>query len=91
VSLAQRSWARTVWIACPDAIDSPNSADPDERRKDTVRAVIEKKSVINLVEAFGVSLKHYLRGEEGVFYEDLWHLVRRTLLRSLIGPTLFLM
>ena len=33
------------------------------------RSMIEKKSVINLLEAFAVSLKHYLRGEDGIIYK----------------------
>lgn len=40
------------------------------------RVLVEKKTVINLVEAFSVAIKHYLRGEEGIFYEDLFHLVK---------------
>ena len=32
--------------------------------------------MINLIEAFSISIKHYLRGEEGVFYEDLYHLIK---------------
>lgn len=32
--------------------------------------------MINLVEAFAVAVKHYLRGEEGVYYVDLYHLVK---------------
>lgn len=32
------------------------------------RSVIEKKTVINLVEAFSVAIKHYLRGEDGIYY-----------------------
>lgn len=45
-----------------------------EQRK--ARALIEKKTIMNLLEGFGVSVKHYLRGEEGIFYEDLYHLVK---------------
>jgi|SRR5712671_2062843 len=30
------------------------------------RVLIEKKTVLNLIDAFGVSVKHYLRGEEGM-------------------------
>jgi len=45
----------------------------EERR---ARALVEKKTIINLIEAFGVSVKHYLRGEEGIYYEDLYHLVK---------------
>jgi len=32
--------------------------------------------VLNLVEGFSVSVKHYLRGEEGIRYEDLYHLTK---------------
>ncbi|KAG6861174.1 hypothetical protein C0995_002981 [Termitomyces sp. Mi166 len=35
--------------------------------------MVERKSVINLLEAFAVSLKHYLRGEDD---RDLYHLVK---------------
>lgn len=40
------------------------------------RVILEKKTVINLLEAFAVSVKHYLRGEDGVHYQDLFHLVK---------------
>lgn len=29
------------------------------------RVLIEKKTMLNLIDAFGVAVKHYLRGEEG--------------------------
>lgn len=31
-----------------------------------VRVLVEKKTVLNLVDAFCVSVKHYLRGEGGM-------------------------
>ncbi|KAF5381539.1 hypothetical protein D9615_005618 [Tricholomella constricta] len=40
------------------------------------RSLIEKKSVINLIEAYAISIKHYLRGEDGIYYEDLYYLVK---------------
>ncbi|KAG6865356.1 hypothetical protein C0991_003208 [Blastosporella zonata] len=40
------------------------------------RSIVEKKSVINLLEAYAVSLKHYLRGEDGIYYQDLYYLVK---------------
>ncbi len=55
----------------PAAKDDPST--PEQRK---IRALIEKKTVINLIEAFAVSVKHYLRGEEGVYYVDLYHLVK---------------
>ena len=39
------------------------------------RVLVEKKTVINLLEAFAVAVKHYLRGEDGIHYQDLYHLV----------------
>lgn len=40
------------------------------------RIIVEKKTVINLLEAFAVAVKHYLRGEDGIYYVDLYHLVK---------------
>lgn len=55
----------------PAAADDKSTL--DERKQ---RVIIEKKTAINLVEAFAVAVKHYLRGEEGVYYVDLYHLVK---------------
>lgn len=40
------------------------------------RVLIEKKTAINLLGAFAIAVKHYLRGEDGIFYQDLYHLVK---------------
>lgn len=53
---------------------APGQTDSAEERR--ARTLLEKKTVLNLIEAFGTSVKHYLRGEEGIFYEDLYHLVK---------------
>ena len=37
---------------------------PEHERK--ARVLVEKKTVLNLVDAFSVAVKHYLRGEEGM-------------------------
>jgi hypothetical protein len=37
---------------------------PEEEKR--VRVLIEKKTVLNLVDAFCVAVKHYLRGESGM-------------------------
>lgn len=63
------------------------SEDPVEQTRDSVRAVVEKRSMINLALAFSVSLKHYLRGEEGVYYEGESSIIitlRHRLIRSLL-------
>src|SRR2546422_527124 len=40
------------------------------------RVLVEKKTAINLTEAFAVAVKHYLRGEEGIDYADLYYLCK---------------
>ncbi|KZT02826.1 UPF0187-domain-containing protein [Laetiporus sulphureus 93-53] len=77
IVLASRTFTRTVWFHVPDVMP-PDATSPvpppvDQRK---LRTLIEKKTVINLVEGFAVAVKHYLRGEEGVYYEDLFHLVK---------------
>ena len=54
-------------------VGADDKATLEERKQGTI---IEKKTVINLIEAFAVAVKHYLRGEEGVYYVDLYHLVK---------------
>ncbi|EMD31931.1 hypothetical protein CERSUDRAFT_119262 [Gelatoporia subvermispora B] len=71
MSIASRNLAQIIWIHVPtDRIDKIS-----KERQSTLRAVIEKKSMINLVQAFSVAVKHMLRGEGGVYYEDLYPLV----------------
>jgi putative membrane protein len=63
---AQLSWLLEVMPGDKDLSESDQKA----------RVIIEKKTVINLLEAFAVSVKHYLRGEDGIHYTDLYHLVK---------------
>lgn len=69
--MPSRRWSATHAEMMPAAKDDPST--PEQRK---ARVLIEKKTVINLIEAFGVAVKHYLRGEEGVYYVDLYHLVK---------------
>lgn len=65
-------------LSAPAHIHSPekNPAGPTDNDENEARTIIEKKSVINLLEAFAVAVKHYLRGEDGIFYADLYYLVK---------------
>ena len=45
----------------------PDSNMSKEEQK--VRCIVKKKTTINLVEAFAVFMKHYLLGEDGIYYE----------------------
>ncbi|WWC64809.1 uncharacterized protein I303_107423 [Kwoniella dejecticola CBS 10117] len=73
---ANRTWARVVWIHCPDAIRAAPPDDPQEGAHEETRAVIEKATLVRMGLAFAVAVKHYLRGEEGILYEDLYDLVK---------------
>ncbi|KAJ4474478.1 Bestrophin, RFP-TM, chloride channel-domain-containing protein [Lentinula aciculospora] len=70
--LASRTFARTVWFHIPD----PPATETESAEVLKAKAMIEKKTVINLIEAFSVAVKHYLRGEDGIYYEDLYYLVK---------------
>lgn len=69
-----RIFARIVWFHIPDnAIsDSTTAGKSDQEQAETL---VEKKTVVNLLQAYAVAVKHYLRGEEGIHYEDLYPLV----------------
>ncbi|KAK4054155.1 hypothetical protein OIV83_001180 [Microbotryomycetes sp. JL201] len=56
----------------PPPADDPNKPPSEDEQR---RALVEKKSVINLVTAFSIATQHYCRGEAGVWYEDLYPLV----------------
>lgn len=65
---ASRNLAQQIWLHIP--VDRPGKANTT-----TLQNVIEKKTMINLILAYAVSVKHFLRGEQGVYYEDLYPLI----------------
>ncbi|KAJ7243175.1 UPF0187-domain-containing protein [Mycena haematopus] len=70
ISIASRNIAQIIWIHVP-----VDRTDKEKNQMTTVQSIIEKKSMINLVQGFSVSVKHFLRGESGVYYEDLYPLI----------------
>ncbi|PSR71403.1 hypothetical protein PHLCEN_2v12670 [Hermanssonia centrifuga] len=71
IAIASRNLAQIIWIHVPfDRVDKASGM-----KKATLPIVIEKKSMINLVQAYSVSVKHLLRGEGGVYYADLYPLI----------------
>ncbi|KAJ7124560.1 UPF0187-domain-containing protein [Mycena filopes] len=69
-NLAQIASRFPIWIHVPvERTDKANV------KMSTVQSIIEKKSMINLVQGFSVAVKHFLRGEPGVYYEDLYPLI----------------
>jgi len=67
-----RSIAQTIWTQVP--AERPN-ADKPELAISVLKGTIEKKSMINLLQAVAVAVKHMLRSEAGVYYEDLYPLI----------------
>ncbi|KIP01661.1 hypothetical protein PHLGIDRAFT_340523 [Phlebiopsis gigantea 11061_1 CR5-6] len=71
IQIASRSLSQIIWIHVPfERTDKATG-----QKKPTLEVVIEKKSMVNLVQAYSVSVKHMLRGEGGVYYADLYPLI----------------
>ncbi|KIP06316.1 hypothetical protein PHLGIDRAFT_107168 [Phlebiopsis gigantea 11061_1 CR5-6] len=71
IHIASRTLAQIIWIHVPfERVDKETG-----KQKPALEVVIEKKSMINLVQAYSVSVKHMLRGEGGVYYDDLYPLI----------------
>jgi ion channel-forming bestrophin family protein len=66
----------TTRLNCVRVLSDTNPEGPADLDQNKARVLIEKKTAINLLEAFAVAVKHYLRGEDGIYYADLYHLVK---------------
>jgi len=63
-----------VELVSDNRVDHPPKEGQSEDEA-KARSLIEKKSAINLLEAFAVAIKHYLRGEDGIYYACVYHLL----------------
>lgn len=61
--------AQIIWIHVP--LQRPE----DTSEVGTLRVMLEKRTMVNVIQAFSVSMKHFLRAEPGIYYEDLYPLV----------------
>lgn len=73
ISLSSRNLANLIWIHVPT--DRSAKSSTPLPKDHLLRVTIEKTSMINLIQAFSVSVKHYLRGEPGIYYQDLYPLI----------------
>ncbi|KAI0088883.1 UPF0187-domain-containing protein [Irpex rosettiformis] len=74
LAAGSRNLAQIIWIHVP--FDRELDADKnDPEAQSHLKVIIEKKSMINLVQAYSVSVKHLLRGEAGAYYTDLYPLI----------------
>ncbi|KAI6157318.1 UPF0187-domain-containing protein [Pisolithus tinctorius] len=73
VIYASRMFARTVWFHVPSNAIGVRVDPADETLLSECQAktLLEKKTVINLLEAYAIAVKHYLRREDGIEYEDI--------------------
>ncbi|KAL4257470.1 Voltage-dependent anion channel-forming protein YneE/VCCN1/2-like protein [Pleurotus pulmonarius] len=69
INIASRNLAQFIWIHVPT--ERPAAA----QQRTELEAIIEKKTMVNLVQAFSVAVKHLLRGEPGIYYQDLYPLI----------------
>ncbi|KAJ7145767.1 Bestrophin, RFP-TM, chloride channel-domain-containing protein [Mycena epipterygia] len=76
-----RTMGRLIWYHVPPRL-TPKTAEETASGK-TIRspqelskAMSEKRMALDLVQGFAVALKHHVRGELGIYYDDLYHLVR---------------
>ncbi|KAI0827533.1 Bestrophin, RFP-TM, chloride channel-domain-containing protein [Trametes gibbosa] len=75
-----RTFSRLIWIHVPLKLTPvPANADGSYPELDTSvarRIMAEKRTALSMVEGFVVGVKHHLRGEMGIYYEDLYPLVK---------------
>ncbi|ORY87442.1 Bestrophin, RFP-TM, chloride channel-domain-containing protein [Leucosporidium creatinivorum] len=77
---SSRDFAMLVWLHTPPttlttAELASIGSDEAALEVEKLKGLLEKRTIINLIQAFSVSAKHYLRGESGVYYEDLYDLI----------------
>ncbi|KAJ3998025.1 UPF0187-domain-containing protein, partial [Lentinula boryana] len=76
-----RSLGRLVWYHVPPRL-TPRTAEEistglmNRTSSELMRVMAEKRMALDLILGFAVALKHHLRGEVGIYYEDLYTLVR---------------
>ncbi|KAH7908272.1 Bestrophin, RFP-TM, chloride channel-domain-containing protein [Hygrophoropsis aurantiaca] len=77
VTRTARTIGRLIWFHVPPRF-GPKIAGTETSEDEIVAVMTEKKLALDLIEAFVVALKHHLRGEMGIYYEDLYHLVHQS-------------
>ncbi|KAL1698491.1 Bestrophin, RFP-TM, chloride channel-domain-containing protein [Schizophyllum commune] len=71
ITIASRNVAQMIWIH----VSNERPEKDGQPGQSVLKSIIEKKSMINLVQAFSVAVKHQLRGEPGIYYQDLYPLL----------------
>ncbi|KAG5637003.1 hypothetical protein H0H81_006147 [Sphagnurus paluster] len=63
------------WLHVPFKPVNDPKEEPITDDQAMLQWVIERKTMINVIQAFSVSVKHFLRSEPGVYYQDLYPLI----------------
>ncbi|KAL0579243.1 hypothetical protein V5O48_002747 [Marasmius crinis-equi] len=76
-----RVMARLIWYHVPPCRTPRTDEEQDfgklkRPKEELAKVMAEKRSGLDLIEGFAVAVKHHLRGEAGIYYEDLYELVR---------------
>ncbi|KAJ6563247.1 hypothetical protein B0H10DRAFT_2239507 [Mycena sp. CBHHK59/15] len=72
-----RTMTRLIWYHVPPRLTPFVAGDLSRPSVEEMSKVMaEKRMALDLTEAFAVALKHHLRGELGIYYEDLYNLVK---------------
>ncbi|GAA5924122.1 uncharacterized protein JCM15063_005551 [Sporobolomyces koalae] len=80
LNLGSRNLAMLIWLHYPaTTLNATELADiqpnSEAYEAETMKALIEKRTMIGLIEAYAAAVKHYVRGESGIYYDDLFDLV----------------
>ncbi|EIN06373.1 UPF0187-domain-containing protein [Punctularia strigosozonata HHB-11173 SS5] len=76
-----RTLGRLIWFHVPPILTPKTQEENDlgvlKRSPHEMHEVmVEKRLALDLIEGFAVAMKHHLRSEMGIYYEDLYHLVQ---------------
>ncbi|KAJ7231320.1 UPF0187-domain-containing protein [Mycena rebaudengoi] len=74
-----RTCGRLIWYHVPLRVSPREAGEAIGSRRseeEMQRVMQEKRAALDLVEGFVVALKHHLRGELGIYYEDIYDLIK---------------
>ncbi|TEB37921.1 UPF0187-domain-containing protein [Coprinellus micaceus] len=76
-----RTISRLIWFHVPLRLspktpEEVQSGQSERSVKEMSKVMAEKKMALDLLHGFALAVKHHLRGEVGIYYEDMYHLIR---------------
>ncbi|KAJ3521112.1 hypothetical protein NMY22_g12448 [Coprinellus aureogranulatus] len=76
-----RTLSRLIWFHVPLRLspktpEETESCQAQRSVKEITKVMAEKTMALDLIYGFALAVKHHLRGEVGIYYEDMYHLIR---------------